>query len=165
MGKEHLQPPEPFAFTEQEKLWERLSHSRLTALLNDEQTTIHKAEVAANTYGEFLFLAVSYAEEGEHLLLTFFGQGYHEYRERWYTNEWAWYQAAPFPQTLEQRLTREATEEVLQARQEEIAPYVAQATQTGKGKLFELLADMTDDDGAIADLEEMEDWFDSLNDV
>ena len=35
MSKEQFQPPEPFAFTDHEKLWNRMSDQRLKAMLGD----------------------------------------------------------------------------------------------------------------------------------
>ena len=163
MSKEHLQPTEPFRFTESEKLWERISDNRLKALMDDPQTNIHKVSVDSNSYGEFLFVTVSRPEEGRQQVLTLFGYGYHDFRERWYTQEWAWFRANPFSETLEQRLTREEAEELLQARQEDIAPYVERDTQTARGKLFKMIAELTDDDGAIAELEDLDpDMLDAL---
>ena len=156
MSKEQTQPTQPFAFTEHEKLWERLSHDRLEALLDDQQTTIHKVELTSNMYGEFVFITVSRSEAGRQQLWTMYGLGFHDYRERWYTDEWAFYRTNPFPQTLEQRTSREEVDELLRARREEIAPYTAKNTQTSRGKLFEMLAELTDDDGAIVEIEDLD---------
>lgn len=95
-------------------------------------------------------------------MLTFFGYGYHEHRERWYSQEWAWYQANPISQTLEQQLTRKEVKDLLAARREEIAPNVDKDTQTARGKLFEMLADLTDDDGAIGEIDDLGDLWDDL---
>ena len=164
MSKEQPQPAEPFAFTENEKLWERVSHERLKTLLGDEQTTIHNAELTSNMYGEFIFVTVSRPEQEKQQVWTMYGLGYHEHRERWYTEEWAFYRAHPFPETLEKRLGTEDVDELLQTRQEEIAPYAATATQSARGKLFEMLAELTDDDGAIAEMDDMGDVWDDLAD-
>lgn len=132
--------------------------------MNDPQTTIHKAEVDSNNYGEFLFVTISRPEEERQQVLTFYAYGYHQYRERWYTEEWAWYRANPFPKTMEQHLTREEAEELLEARREEIAPNVMAATQTKRGQFFEMIAELTDDDGAISEMEDLGDLWDELSD-
>lgn len=163
MSKEQVQPSEPFEFTEREILWDKLSDSRFRVLLDDPQTTIHKVEVESNDYGEFLFITVNRPEERRQQVLTFYGYGFHEYRERWFTDEWAWYRANPFPKMMEQNLTSEEAEELLAARREEIAPNLA-ATQTKRGRLFEIIADLTDDDGAISELEDLGDLWDDLAD-
>jgi hypothetical protein len=42
-------------------------------------------------------------------------------------------------------------------------PYVDQNRQTGRGSLFEHVADLIDDDGAIAEMEDMTDVWDDLS--
>lgn len=164
MSKEHPQPPDPFGFTEKERLYDRISDRRFRTLLEDEATTIHKVGIDSNNYGEFLFVTLSRAAGSQRSVATFWGMGYHEYRERWITDHWRWYRSNPLPQTLEQQLTREEAAEQLQARQEEIAPYAARDTQTGRGRLYEMLADLTDEDGAISEIEELNDLWDELAD-
>ena len=163
MSKEQLQPSEPFTFNEREKLYNRMSDIRFQTLLADEQTTIHQVRQDSNSFGEFLFVTVSRLEENQQQFWTFYGYGFHEYRERWYTQEWAWFQAHPFAETKEQRVSQEEAEELLQARREAIAPYVRKDTQTGRGHLYELIADLTDDDGALSEMEDMGDLWDELS--
>ena len=162
MSQEHPQEQEPFAFSEAEKLMERISTNRLKMLLDDQGTTIHKAEVSSNSYGEFLFIMISCRQAEKQQVLTFYGYGLHEYRERWFTDEWAWYESQAFPETLEAHLTRQEIEELLQARHDEIAPYAAETTQTGRGRLFEALAELTDDDAAIAEMDDLGDLWEDL---
>lgn len=166
MSKEQPQPPNPFGFTEHEKLYDQISDKRFRALLGDEATIVHKAGVDGNNYGEFMFVSLSRKAEGCCSSVTFWGMGYHEYRERWMTDHWRWYQANPLPQALAQKLTYEEVEELLKIRQEEIAPYAnqTQTTQTERGKLFEMLADLTDDDGAIAEMDDLGDLWGGLSD-
>ena len=60
MSKKYsLTPQEPFGFTELERLYDRISHARLEAILADEQTTIHEIDVSSNAFGEFLFVTAS----------------------------------------------------------------------------------------------------------
>ena len=94
--------------------------------------------------------------------LTFYGLGFHQYRERWITDVWSWYEGSELSKVREQRLNREAVEQLIAQRQQEIAPYLNQATQSSRGKLYEFLADLTDEDGAIAELEDLEDAADWL---
>ena len=159
-SKEQPQPQELFRFTEHEKLWDRISDPRFQALLADEATTLHKVEFSSNAYGEFMFVSVSCAADGESRLMTFWGLGYHDYRERWITDQWAWYSANPSPETQKQRITLKEAQELLEQRRAEIAPYLKEDTQTRRGQLFELLADLTDEDGAWAELDDLNDWWD-----
>jgi len=88
--------------------------------------------------------------------MTFYGLGYHEHRERWITKEWFWYQAEPFSDVLNKNISKKEAQELLKQRMEEIAPDLGQDTQSERGKLFELLADITDEDGALAEMEDLE---------
>jgi hypothetical protein len=164
MSKEQSQPAEPFSFTEREKLYDRISDGRFQALREDAQTTIHKVELSSNAYGEFLFITVSWPEAGGRQLWTMFGLGFHDYRERWMTEAWSFYRNNPFPETLEQQVSSEEAAALLRARREDIAPYAGQDRQSGRGRLFELVADLTDDDGTIAEMEDLGVLWDTLAD-
>ncbi len=45
---------EAFAFTQRERLDERISDKRFQDLVNDERTAVHQIKVSSNNYGEFL---------------------------------------------------------------------------------------------------------------
>jgi hypothetical protein len=167
MGKEQPQPSEPFSFNEREKLFNRISDNRFQMLLADGQTTIHDIQQDTNSFGEFVFVTVSRPgnREKELEFLTFYGYGFHEYRERWLTQEWAWYQAHPCPETKEKQMSQEEAVELLQSRREEIAPYVKENTQTGRGRLYEIIADLTDEDGALAELDDLGYLWDQISDT
>lgn len=154
-NKERPQPPDPFGFTEQEKLWDRIGGERFNALIEDEASTIHQIGIDANNYGEFAFVTVSRETGGQRTLITFWGLGYHEHRERWITDHWRWHRANQFPAILEQRLSLEEAQELLEQRRAEIVPYVTEETQSARAKLFEMLADLTDEDGAYIELEDL----------
>ena len=164
MSKEQPPPSEPFAFNEREKLFNQMSEHRFQQLLADEQTTIHTVRPDSNSFGEFLFITVSRPEAGQRQFWTFYGCGYHEFRERWYSQEWAWFQDHPFAETTARRISREEAEALLQARRDEIAPDAHEAIQTGRGKLFEIIADLTDEDGALAEMDDLGDLWDELSD-
>lgn len=160
-SKERPQPPDPFNFTEQEKLWDRIGDERFRALIEDEGTIIHKIDIDANNYGEFAFVSVSREMDGQRSLVTFWGMGFHEMRERWISDHWRWYRGNQFPAILEQQMTLEEAQELLEQRRAEIAPYVTEETQTARARLYEILADITDEDGAqieLEDLGEAADW-------
>lgn len=147
----------PFAFTERERLYDQLGHRRFLTLLRDVQTTIHTAELSENSYGEFLFVTISRPNEVARRQLTFYGLGYHQYRERWITDVWSWYEGSELARTQEQHLTREEVEQLIANRQQEVAQYLNKTSQSSRGKLYELLADLTDEDGAIAELDDLDD--------
>lgn len=157
-------PEDAFGFSEREQLWDRVSHNHFMQLVGDEATRIHRIELSSNTYGEFLFVTLSRKVGEGPVALTFYGAGYHEQRERWVTDTWAWYETALYGDTAQQTIERDEAIQQINERYAEIASHASENTQTGRGKLFEMLADMTDEDGALAemdDLGDMADFFDA----
>ena len=91
--------------------------------------------------------------------MTFYGLGYHQHRERWLHEEWFWYQTSTNPDLLRQRIDKEKAKEILEQRLADIRPYLDDETQSERGKLFDdLLADLTDEDGALAEMEDLEEY-------
>lgn len=162
MSKERPQPSEPYGFTEREKLYDRISHQRFMSMIADEQTAVHQVKVDTNSFGEFLFVSTSRAGEGKPVFVTFYGVGYHEYRERWIRDEWFWYEMSSPSKEDEQKISNEETLELIRQRQEAIAAYKADEPQSARGKLYELLADLTDEDGAWAEMDDLGDLADLL---
>lgn len=148
-------PYEIFGFTEQESINWRVSQDRFREILQDNQTIIHTIEESSNNYGEFLFVTTSRQEVQGRIAMTFFGLGFHEHRERWLTNEWFWYQANIFPEMMNQQIEKEEAKDLIQKRYEDILSYLEENTQTDYGRLFETLADLTDEDGALAELQDL----------
>lgn len=163
MSKEHLSPqPNPFDFSEREQLYDQVSDARFQALLVDEQTRVHSAELSTNNYGEFVFITLSRPTEQGQQAVTFWGLGFHEYRERWIAEHWNWYATTLWRDNAERSLAKTEVEKLIQERREEIAPYQGGGQQSRQAKLFEFMADLTDEDGAYTELEDMgdiDDWF------
>jgi len=168
MSKEHKSHPAPirpydvYGFTENERLKWRVNQERLEGILDDERTTIHEIQESSNSYGEFLFVTTSRQVKQGRVAMTFFGLGFHDYRERWITNDWYWYQASATPNMMKLQLTKDEADELLEQRLESIQPYIEENTQTDRGRLFELLADLTDEDGALAELQDLGDNWERL---
>ncbi len=166
MSQEQPQPPSnpspstEFGFTEREQLFDCVSHDRLLGFLDDETTTVHRVEESTNSFGAFLFITVSRPGKDRRILATFWGGGYHEFRERWLIEEWYWHHANPFPDTLKQHISNEEAKALVQQRLDQIRPYATQQVQSTRGKLFEMLAALTDEDGALAELEDLDDLAD-----
>lgn len=158
-------PAEIYGFTEPEQLFWRINSERFSEILKDERTLIHKVAESSNQYGDFLFVTTSRMGGKERVYMTFYGLGYHEYRERWITNEWFWYQTNPYPELLKTRIDKKEAEELLQQRREAILPEVGRSRQTARGRVFELLADLTDEDGALAEMEDLDSLGDWLADL
>lgn len=148
--------PNPFELTDQEQLHERMSHTRFLALVLDERTSVHHISLSTNTFGEFLFVTLSRVVEDQRLFCTFWGLGYHEQRERWFTGEWRWYETTQLLHMMPQAIAKADVQALIQARLEEIQPLAQQSHQSERGKLFETLADLTDDDSAYTDFEDLD---------
>ena len=151
-----IRPYEVFGLTEKEALWWRVKDERLREIIFDNRTTIHRMSESSNNFGDFMFVTTSRNTRQERIGMTFFGLGFHEHRERWITNEWHWYQTSIHPHMVGERITKEEAEEVLKQRLESISPYLNEDTQTQRGKVFEILAELTDDDGALAEMEDLD---------
>jgi hypothetical protein len=145
-------------FTEREQLFSRVSTERLRAFFDHETTIIHRANVDMNSYGEFLFITLSLTGDPKRTVLTFFGLGLHEHRERWLVDEWFWHRSNPSEKTLAEQIERAVAEDILRERQAEIAAAATDQTQSKRGQLFDLLADLSDDDGALADFDDFNRW-------
>lgn len=159
--EQHEKPPRPrpeveFGLTDRERLFDRVSHDRLLGFLNDETTTVHRLEASHNNYGEFLFVWTSKPGQERRIWMTFYGLGYHEQRERWVTEEWFWYRGNPLPENLQQDISREEAVKLVQERLKSISPYAGQQEQSQRGKLFEMLADLTDEDGAYSEMQDLD---------
>lgn len=155
--RDRPRPGRDFEFKENERLFYRVSHKRFKELLSDEQTDVHRLELSHNSYGEFLFVTLSRAGETTvtRQPVTFYGLGYHEYRERWIHQEWYFYHANMHPSTIANVIPKDEAQEQIEMRVQEIAPYIGQAQQSRRAQLYEILADLTDEDGAISELEDL----------
>jgi hypothetical protein len=149
-------PYEQFGLSEQEYLRTRVSAERFQAILEDEQTLVHDLHAASNVHGDFLFVTASRPGMAGRVSITFYGLGYHAHRERWITGEWFWHQASSRAELINRRVEKEEVKARMAQRMENIRPYLGNPAQTAYGALFELLADLTDEDGALAELEDLE---------
>jgi hypothetical protein len=149
-------PYEVFNITEEESLNSRISHEHFMEIMGNERTLIHRLEDQSNEFGEFLFVTLSRAEERSRVFMTFYGLGYHEYRERWLKDEWFWYQAQASSTLNLQGLPKEEAEQIIQARYQSVQAEAQKNTQSRRGQFYEMLADLTDDDGALAEMEDLE---------
>jgi hypothetical protein len=162
MSQERLSHPAPkrpyeiYGLTEHERQYWRLSTERFEEVLEDERNIVHTIKDSSNNYGEFLFVTTSRPGEHGRICMTFYGLGYHEHRERWLHEEWFWYQASANPDLLNQRIEKEKAKKILEQRLADIGHHLGEVTQSERGRLFELLADLTDEDGALAEMEDLE---------
>ena len=164
MSSEHREPPhaktsaEEFGFTERERLFDKVSHERFLEILDDPKTKVHRIEESTNSFGEYLFVTVSRPGANKRIFMTFYGLGYHEYRERWITDEWNWYQSVRGGELEHENIPRQAAKQQIEERYREVKAYAQQDTQTRQGQLFEMIADLTDEDGALAEMQDLPGW-------
>jgi len=151
-------PAETFGLTEHERLWDRVGHERFLQILTDSQTTVHALEESHNNYGEYLFVTLSRPGTHQRIFLTFYGLGYHEYRERWVYQEWYWHESGRGAQLAQKSVSLQDARWLIEARYHEIQDQARQAEQSNRGRIFELLADLTDEDGAWAEMQDLPDW-------
>jgi hypothetical protein len=57
---------------------------------------------------------------------------------------------------MSKKLDKNEAKEIISKRQDFISPNISENTQSSRGHLFETLADMTDEDGAMVEMEELE---------
>lgn len=159
-GQPHPQrrSPDIFGLTEREQHDYRLSATRFFNLLNDPKTTVHQVHLDHNSFGEYLFVSLSRVVDGQHYGLTCYGLGFHEQRERWLTEVWYWYENHPIDSRYHQTIPKTEALRLIQERQAEIASSENPAL-SDRALLFALLADLTDEDGALTELDDLDmDW-------
>lgn len=128
-------------------------------MIRDERTDIHEITTSSNNYGEFLFVTASRPKGDKLHCVTFYGLGFHERRERWITDTWSWYDAHQTEERLAITLDQDEAEALIQARRDEIAEDMKHfpSEQSRSGVLYEFLADLTDEDGAATELDDLMD--------
>ena len=147
--KSHL----PFEFTENEKLFEQIMHPRFMRLLSNPNVVINSIEESGNAFGEFLFVTLTQQNLQESKPLTFYGLGYHEQRERWITEYWRWFES--YRDTKGKVMSKKQALEQIKARQEWVSGLAASEPKPSRrAQLYELMAELTDEDGALTDLED-----------
>jgi len=75
-------------------LW-RIPDDKLKEILANPNTSTHEIKSSSNHFGEFLFITASQGRGQQRIYMSFWGMGYHEYRERWIHKEWFWHQTPP----------------------------------------------------------------------
>ena len=143
-----------FEFTEREQLYNKISNERFTAILMQPDVDIHEVQESTNSFGEYLFVTVSCRSEHPKKLYTFWGMGYHEYRERWIVDTWQWYESQRDKTNLPKLNKQEALDQITE-REELARASITLDKQSRRGHLYEVLADLTDEDGALTELEDL----------
>ena len=152
----YRRPAEIFGLSRSEQLWYAVSEQRFQALLADDAVTIHKVEVSSNAFGEYVFVTLSKRDGIQQAVLTLYGLGYHEEREEWITERWYWHASNPMSHVMQSKISREEALQQIDARRYEIENERTDTTPSQRAMLFRLIADLTDEDGALAELEDLE---------
>jgi hypothetical protein len=134
-------------FTDDENLFDKISLKRAKEIIQREDILIYSSEISYNTYGEFLFITFTYKER----IFVIYGLGEHCERERW---------VGDFNINTGQEYNIRDTvpidkEEVLKQINER-AKLKKHYTyeQSYRGELYDILADIGDEDGAASILED-----------
>ncbi len=150
--KEHSNPC--FSFTERENLYDQVSHDRFMALMLQPDVDIHEVKEDSNSFGEYLFVTVSCRTEQPKKLRTFWGLGYHEHRERWIADSWQWYESQRSTQS-QPVLDKDEAYSQIKEREAFVRANATPSEQSPRAQLYEVLADLTDEDGALSELEDL----------
>ncbi|HMN13661.1 MAG TPA: hypothetical protein PKD55_15195 [Bellilinea sp.] len=153
-----IKPAEAFGLSEREQLFDRVSHERFLQILSDPKTQVHALEESHNNYGEYLFVTLSRPGGKQRVFLTFYGLGFHEGRERWVYQEWYWYPSVRGAGVEHQRVPPNTARQQIDERHRECQESARQDVQTNRGRVFELLADLTDEDAATIEMEDLPHW-------
>lgn len=154
---------EAFGLSEHEELFDRVSDVRFQALFDMPNVFVDTAHLDSNTYGEFLFITLRTEQQGKQFFITFYSLGLHESREQWLTTEWHFYFSDSRTPALSTPLLKNEVQALTQQRRADVALWAQTSSLPSKrALLFRLLADLTDEDGAYTELEDMGDmdWFD-----
>jgi len=161
MPVEHQPRPRPqrpyeiLGLTEAEQRSGRISDAKFQEIIKAQDTIIHEAKKSFNHYGDFLFVTLSRPAKNGRVFATFYGLGFHKFRERWIKDEWFWYQNIGNTGMQNTRIAPDEFEKQLQEHKEKTETVIKPDTQTQRGKLFELFANFADDDAALAYMSEI----------
>jgi hypothetical protein len=123
-------------------------------LLQRNDVAVHAVKSDHNAYGEFLFVRASRRAQAPRLY-TFYGLGYHEYRERWYVDMWRFFENTQLDAANMPTLPKPKVLQLIAEREADIRSHAQPSRQSGQAQLYELLAELTDDDGALAEMEDL----------
>ena len=143
-----------FTFTEREQLYDRVSHDRFMALVMQPDVDVQEIELSSNSFGEYLFVTVSCRAEQPKKLYTFWGFGYHDHRERWIVETWQWFESYRKAETVPV-IPKEEVYGQIKEREAFVRAQTMPTKPSRRAQMYELLADLTDEDGALTELEDL----------
>lgn len=147
-------PQSCLSFTEREKLYDQVSHQRFLSILHQQDIEIHEVKEDTNSFGEFLFVTISCRNDQPRKLYTFYGLGYHDYREHWISEKWQWFESQRKLNTFTPLQKQKALADITE-REAFVWSQGSPETPSRSAEIFALLADLTDEDGALAELDDL----------
>jgi hypothetical protein len=144
---------EVFKLTEREDLYDVVSDARFRELLQRQDIDVVEAHIDINSFGEYLFVTLRRQHHGQTYCISCYGLGFHEQRDQWITEDWRWYSAnlkTGIP------LSKQRVLDTIRQRKDEIMPEALHAeAPSQRAFLFAFLADLTDEDGALSEWEDL----------
>lgn len=145
-----------FGLTESEKLWDKVSHKRFMEILNQDDIEVTGIEEGYNNYGEFLFINLtSFSSKRWNVpeTITFYGLGYHENADKYLVDTWAFFDANG--ERNPRVLSKSSAISKINSRKREIEQEAKDYKQGERGQMFDLLSEMSDDDGATTFMDDL----------
>lgn len=147
----------PFGITKNEMLWDEISYEHFIEILGKSNVKAIRCERDANTYGDFRFLTLlGKTDDGNLWHLSVYGMGFHEHREThviaFKINDCHGFTSHKWE---EPGILKTKVKAILA---EEYADYSAREKADDPGpeaELFGMLADLTDDDGAMSEMSDI----------
>jgi hypothetical protein len=130
-------------FTDDENLFDKITLKRAKEIIQREDVLVHSSEISFNTYGEFLFITFTYEEK----IFVIYGLGEHCERERWVgdfnINTGQEYDIRDTSPIDKDEVLKQINE---RAKLKKYYTY----EQSFRGELYDILADIGDEDGAAS---------------
>ena len=154
-----------FAFSESEWLSDQITHARFLRLLHDPDTRVLAVKESTNSYGEFLFVTVAVSvpritsampECVSRFGLTFWGLGFHDARECYLIDLWRWHEAQLVDETAPALSKATCLKQIESRRVQCEADAATLPAPSSRAAVFSFFAELGDEDGALAELEDLE---------
>jgi hypothetical protein len=87
--------------------------------------------------------------------LTFYGLGYHEQQERWITKYWRWYESISKAKELGIIPKQKAKAQIQEREDFARINAVSAPAPSRRAQIYDLMAYLTDEDGALTELEDL----------
>jgi hypothetical protein len=143
--------------TEDEKLFYKVKFNKLLQIIDEPDVLVLEYSRSTNSYGNFLFIKLYDKKENE--IITYYGLGIHEFRNRYIVDDFTYYSTSNVIRSDEKEQIvhpkdKEALKKLLVSEHERYSK-LSKAHKLVPDKEFEALADVSDDDAAISIRDDM----------